>query len=432
MTGGLGDALREARKASGVTFERFATLAGFSESHLRSVENGVRNVTTGVAQAYDRVLDTGGMFAAAIGGHATTEAPWDQAGTLAVLTEQTRGGGVLDRRRFVVNTGATLATLIATWRRALDVPRDSATSLGLDAHALGGTRLFEHVDSRLGYLRHLDDELGSGDMARLARNEMALIVQLIKAGGMTSAAETTAYGLASEAARQVAWNLFDSDRHAAAERFFESSLRSSATAGNATAGAYAMSFMAVQHYTAGNPQDAVNLLVDAETSVAGNSTPRMRAMLAARKARAMSKTGDRRGCAHALHQARDLLAAGPHDDDPPFLYWMTPGEVEMIAGSSALELKDPAQALHYFKAAVAAEYPGDVQYPRTHAIYLARAAEAHLGLHELDDAAAQARHAAKCLGSVDSARSSKTLAGLREKLSPHTANAAVREFLQVG
>src|ERR1039457_6337771 len=55
----------------------------------------------------------------------------------------------------------------------------------------------------------------------------------------------------------------------------------------------------------------------------------------------------------------------------------------MIAGSSALDLGDPGQAIRCFDAAIAADYRGDDQYPRSHAIYLARAAEAHLVLHDL-------------------------------------------------
>jgi hypothetical protein len=79
-----------------------------------------------------------------------------------------------------------------------------------------------------------------------------------------------------------------------------------------------------------------------------------------------------------------------------------------------------------------ASYPGDEEFPRSNAIYLARAAEAHLAMHDLDAAVAKARHAAWCLGSVDSARSAFELKGLREKPAPHTSHAAVREFLQVG
>jgi hypothetical protein len=34
-------------------------------------------------------------------------------------------------------------------------------------------------------------------------------------------------------------------------------------------------------------------------------------------------------------------------DDPAFLYWVSQGEIEMIAGSSALDLGDPAKNRHH-------------------------------------------------------------------------------------
>ncbi|MFK0192750.1 hypothetical protein [Kitasatospora sp. NPDC090308] len=74
-------------------------------------------------------------------------------------------------------------------------------------------------------------------------------------------------------------------------------------------------------------------------------------------------------------------------------------------------------------------YRGDEEYLRTHAIYLARAAEARLANHDLDAAVATARHAAQCLGGVDSARSASQLKGLREKLAPHTRYRPAAEFL---
>jgi hypothetical protein len=101
----------------------------------------------------------------------------------------------------------------------------------------------------------------------------------------------------------------------------------------------------------------------------------------------------------------------------------------MIAGSSALDLGDPAQAIRCFDAAITADYRGDDQYPRSHAIYLARAAEAHLRLHDLDGALDRAAHAVRCLGGVDSARSAAAITGLRARLAPHAASPAVREFL---
>lgn len=155
----------------------------------------------------------------------------------------------------------------------------------------------------------------------------------------------------------------------------------------------------------------------------------MRAMLAARSARALSKAGDIPACAHMLHEARRALDRGPHPDDPGTLYWVTEGEIEMIAGSSALELGDPAEAIRRFDAAIGADYRGDDQYPRSHAIYLARAAEAHLAMHDLDAAVERAAHAARCMRGVGSARSDSTLASLRARLAGHTRSPAVRDFL---
>jgi len=51
----------------------------------------------------------------------------------------------------------------------------------------------------------------------------------------------------------------------------------------------------------------------------------MTAMLAARSARAHSKVGQRKACAHLLHETRNALDHGPHPDDPDVLYWVTYG-----------------------------------------------------------------------------------------------------------
>lgn len=434
MPDSLGQALREARRNSGLSFRRFAQQAGYSESHLRSVENGHRTVTSDIAAAYDRVLATGSEFASALActrdpGAAPygteTSVAWDQPGTLAVLTGLTSGGGV-NRRRFVTASGAATAVLAARWRTALASPEPLLPGNGSRQVS---PELVSHIGQRLDHLRHLDDELGSGDLAGLARSELALIVRLLRGGSYTGGTGRRLYALAAEASRQAAWDYFDQHNHPAARHYFETAMRASATAGDPVTGAYAMSFAAVQCYSTGHPQDAVTLLETASDNVARTGTPKMTAMLAARAARAHSKTASRHNCAHLLHQARTALDKGPRSNDPPVLYWVTHGEIEMIAGSSALDLGDPAQAIRCFDAAIAADYRGDDQYPRSHAIYLARAAEAHLMLHDLDAALERARHAVRCLGGVDSARSASAITGLRAKLTPHAASRAVREFL---
>jgi len=98
--------------------------------------------------------------------------------------------------------------------------------------------------------------------------------------------------------------------------------------------------------------------------------------------------------------ARITLDQGTRPDDPDALYWVTHGEIEMIAGSSALHLGDYGEAIQCFDAAIKADYRGDDQYPRSHAIYLARAAQAHLARHDLDAALAQAELASALVSAI--------------------------------
>jgi tetratricopeptide (TPR) repeat protein len=289
--------------------------------------------------------------------------------------------------------------------------------------------LITHIEHRLAHLRRLDDELGSGDLARMAQAELALVARLLRDGSYTTASGRRLYSLAAEASRQAAWAYFDQDNHAAASRCFETALRASATADDSVTGAYTLSFLAVQCYSTGEAQQAISLLGTARDTVAGLGGARMTAMLTARSARAHSKVGHRKACAHLLHEARNALDSGSHPDDPDVLYWVTYREIEMIAGSSAFDLGDHAQAIRCFNAAVQADHRGDDQYPRSHAIYLARAAEAHLALHDIDAAIDRANHAVRCLGGVDSARSATAVKNLRAKLVSHAASRPVRNFL---
>ncbi|HEV2634518.1 MAG TPA: hypothetical protein VGX23_05195 [Actinocrinis sp.] len=420
--------LRDARRSTTNTFAQFARQAGYSESHLRSAENGSRELTVDIVNAYDRVLATGGTFGERFAEiQAQSQAmllPWDQGTTRDVLNGLLSGDAV-GRRLFVTLSGSAFVAIAGRWEAALA----SREALARDGSRKIGPALVAHIADRLNHLRHLDDEVGSGELAQLAQNELALIAQLLRLGQCSDEVSRQLYALASEASRQVAWNSFDQHAHETARRFFALSLRASATASDAGGGAYALSFMAVQCYSTGQAREALSLLDTARTSVRGKSTALMSAMIDARAARSMSKTGDRSGCAHMLFEARKHLDRGPSPDDPTYLYWVTEGEIEMIAGSSALELGDPKEAVRRFDAAVMAEYPGEEKYPRSHAIYMARAADAHITLRDLDAAVECAAHAMRCLGGVNSARSTTTFTELKHKLAVHSDTRVVKDFL---
>jgi transcriptional regulator with XRE-family HTH domain len=125
----LRDDMREARRASGMAWAKFAREAGFGEAYLRNVENGNRSVTLGVAAAYDRVLHTNGTFAAELhdtGSTAAKAVPWDQPGSLTVLADLLKGSSV-DRRGFL-SAGAALSVSASSWSKALEPIRTDGPS----------------------------------------------------------------------------------------------------------------------------------------------------------------------------------------------------------------------------------------------------------------------------------------------------------------
>jgi transcriptional regulator with XRE-family HTH domain len=64
----IGRLIRDIREAQGLSIASLARQVAFSQSHLRSVENGNRAATADLVTACDRALGTGGLLAARIAG----------------------------------------------------------------------------------------------------------------------------------------------------------------------------------------------------------------------------------------------------------------------------------------------------------------------------------------------------------------------------
>ncbi|MCP2257223.1 hypothetical protein LX15_000908 [Streptoalloteichus tenebrarius] len=324
----------------------------------------------------------------------------------------------MDRRGFLITTGASLAGTALAWSSA-------TASAASNPYPRIGSEAITSLSTRLAHLSRLDDVWGSGKLRDLAAAELRLLTGLITDTTHTTEVEQGLYGLAAEAARLCGWLSYDSGHHAAAQRYYLTALRASATAGDTLVGANTMAFMAIQLYSRGNPQDAVALVETAQRSIRGRATPKTIAILHARQARALSKLGDQSRCATALNAAFDAITKGC-DHEPSWCYWINTTELHMLAGSCALDLGDARRAVHHF---TTAKDSFDIAtYPAGAVIYLARAAEAHLALGDPDAAADLCLQAVRCHDSIDSARADRTLAALRARLARHRTP-VVREFL---
>jgi tetratricopeptide (TPR) repeat protein len=355
--------------------------------------------------------------------HAILAAPWDAAGALTAL-ELT--GGTLDRRVFMITSASALAAVTAGWAGARP---------GVTARA--GRRISSQVadlfDSRLAALRLLDDHVGSGQVYTAAVSELRMITATIRDASYTEATGRRLFAAAAEASRSAGWTAYDSGKLAAAERHYTTALRAAAAAGDPVTGSNTLAFWAIQHYSTGNPRGAVHLVEAAIAQAPQLGSARMTAMLHARACRAHARAGDARAADLAGGAAIDAYAmAGPVQDDLPCTYWFNLGEAYQLLGSSALNLGHPRKAIGYFKAASTSD-PAETydasSFPRGHAIYLARLAEAQLAVGDIDAAVATAHDAVARMGGVTSARGTKTLDDLRAKLARHHAIPEVGEFL---
>ncbi|WP_326681071.1 transcriptional regulator [Streptomyces sp. NBC_01237] len=358
--------------------------------------------------------------------HAVLTAPWTTTATVHALEI---AGGPVDRRKFLITTSVTLTGTVAQWSGA--APAGAVTA--------GGRRIDDSTpdrfERRLDELRHLDDELGSGEVYAAARTELRLILSALKDSSYSERVGRRLFGAAAEASRSAGWTAYDSGRIAAAERHYVTALRAAASADDPVVGANTLAFWAIQQYSTGNPRGAIDLIDAALAQAPRIGSARMTAMLHARACRAHARAGDARAADRSANAALDTYAhAGPMEADPACVYWFNLGETHQLLGSSALNLGNPRQALRHFQDASTAHhsegeaYDGDA-FPRGHAIYLARLAEAHLALGDIDAAVDTAHTAVARMGGVTSARGTSTLHDLRQKLGRRRGVPVVADFL---
>ncbi|MFD8915552.1 transcriptional regulator [Streptomyces sp. NPDC059575] len=351
------------------------------------------------------------------------ESPWTAAGTVNTLTEV--GGPVKDRRGFLIASTSTLAAALAQW-----ITAEPALAIG-DRGRRVGAEAAALFDVRLDALRHLDDTVGAGQVYDAVVLELRLVTDLLKNASYNEATGQRLFASAAEASRLAGWCSYDEGRHAAAERHFLVSLRASGSAHDPTLGAVTLAFWANLRYNAGDARGALNLLDGALADHRKISSPRVRAMLHARAARAHSKAGEPLAAWRQVDDAFDAYGkADTPEADLASMYWINHGELHQVAASSALSLGDPKRALENFRAALTHEDPYDTDREvRGAVIYQVRQAEAHLALGDVDAALDLGHQVIDTMGGVDSARTTHTLEELRAQLDGHRHIPAVADFL---
>lgn len=343
--------------------------------------------------------------------------PWNAAGTLAALDEVV-DADLMERRHFMTATGLTLTAVAQQW--LLDPPRIAASVLGQRVDHAVVNDLERVAEAR----RRLEDALGGGRLLPSTREDLRLVVRLLKNSSYTEEVGRRLYAVAAEFSRIAGWLAFETNQPALAQRYFLTALRSAQLSGDRAIGANILGFMSSQAARSPRPKDAV-LLAESALHGARKLTPAVEAATYANLAQGAAYAGDAKTWQHAQDRTFELLFQSVPENEPSWIYWLTEQCAHHYAGASLLALRRPAQAESHLRNAVALLDPSFV---RERAAGLCRLAIARVGTGSIERACATASEAAVTIRRLSSPRTQRLLGDFRRAAEPYTGSTAVREF----
>ena len=104
--------------------------------------------------------------------------------------------------------------------------------------------------------RRLDDALGGGSLLPSTREDLRLVVALLKNSSYAEEVGRRLYAVAAEFGRLAGWLAFEANQPATAQRYFLAALRAAHVSGDRALGANILGFMGSQAANSSNPQAA--------------------------------------------------------------------------------------------------------------------------------------------------------------------------------
>lgn len=280
------------------------------------------------------------------GGQVRTGFPWTVAGTLDAL-DDTLEHAMPDRRGFMKLGGQALTLLASQWL---------TQEPGALAVALAGgqvdERLLEDLEGGLPRLRRLEAALGGQRARCLLHTELATVTDLLKESSYTEKVGRRLLRLNAELARLAGFASFDAGLDSAAQRYWTTGLRAAHSADDRALGANILKSLSLQCYDHGLPGVAL-ALASAAVEGSGDVTPRTRAMLLLRQARAEAACNNRTACERLLSEAEAQMArSAVTDDDPAWTGYFDTADFYAQTATCYADLRLPWHAEAYFTTAL--------------------------------------------------------------------------------
>ncbi|MGH3692624.1 MAG: helix-turn-helix transcriptional regulator [Pseudonocardiaceae bacterium] len=348
--------------------------------------------------------------------------PWSHRGTVEVAV-LLGGGGGMKRRNFVFLSGMALTAPAHQWLIQDPGPLVS----GLSGRRVSA-ELADRLPPMITELRTMDDVAGGGTVLSLAQHEFGWVAGLLDQASYDEPTGRKLHVALAELGQLAGWAAHDAGHQALAQRYYLAGLRVAHTADDRPLGAHILGCMALQAVDDGRPAEAVTLIQTAFAGIRGREAPRLLCELHIREARAFGTMQDASACTTAVSKARSHVE--PQDNDPPWLYWVSPADITASAGSCLLRLGDSERAVALFEEGMGLFDESFVRDRQHFSIRLAQAL-AHPGQQrDLDAAASRGIEAITMAENLDSSLSTGLLRDLCDQMTPHATVPSVGDFLE--
>jgi len=415
-------ALRRMRSARGLSLRDLGNLVNYSRQYIHDLETGRRRIPPDLADALDRAL--------AADGYLVHLAAAQAVGPVAAPMHPLPGGTW--RHSDAEALAAVLVAEPPTAENALHLAHewlvtDPPQRYELHAGRRIGIELVEAVEQRVHQIRLIDDHVGGLDTHVMVTAELATTAALLRDSSYSEATGRRLLAAVGELCQIAGWIASDAGRHGEARRLYLAGARAAHAAGDVPGAASNLSSLAYQIANVGDAREAVLLARSAYRGAERDATATTRALLLERVAWAHARAGEADAAERSLGQVDDAYTDRRPDGDPIWVYWLSPEEVEVMAGRVWTQLRRPLRAVPALEHAIAG-YGDDV--PRELALYLTWLAESLVYGGEVDRAAEVALRALRLARQARSARAVVRVEDLRRLLEPHRGQAAVDAFLE--
>lgn len=418
----FGRRLRWWRQRRGMSLAILAKRCYVSKGYLSRVERDLRRPQRRVAELLDAALGADGeLIAAWVGEDTTGAAPADAS------------DGAPKRR--LSGDAAVFGSVRGPWFDhgddtgpvgVVSLDDEERLSYVLRApHTLDRT-VVDLLATVLAAQRRIEDRVGSAPLIESVRAQLSVIERLvIAARGPVRERMLDAGG---QWAQFAGWLHASAGRPQEAGRYYERALQWGGEADNRHLIATALSMKGHLAWLSRMPGPLIGLSRAAQRDPA--VSPGVRALAAQQEARGLALTGEADLMRRKLDEAAELaaLAAGHPDEEPPWVYFFTPGYLTLQRGLAYRCLGRHREAIELLRGGLDALDP-DTRHTEWTAGYVLQLAVAHHALGETDHACSSALQAVRIAERTASVRLRAQLLDLHARLErDQPRHPAVREL----